>query len=281
MKKIAIILSIFLLVISFEILGEEKTSNTISLNNTFDKSYWIPVENDSLKKLMMSGISEVKESKMAEKEVFLTFDDGPSEGSSLKILQILKEKNVKASFFVVGRNCDRYPELLKKLYDEKMAIVPHSYCHVYKIIYSSVDAYYEDLNKCIETIRRITGVIPRKVVRLPGGSDNMVSKQVVLSSIKNKLKNDDFLYVDWNVGSSDADPNYAPAFKIRENVSSRSRGQKIAVVLMHDATEKKSTVEALPQIIDNFKSQGYVFRTFDDLTKEEELEMIRIRVMNK
>ncbi|MBO4461285.1 MAG: polysaccharide deacetylase family protein, partial [Lachnospiraceae bacterium] len=104
------------------------------------------------------------------KKVYLTFDDGPSHNTEL-ILDILKEYNVKATFFVIGRNDEYSKSLYKRIVDEGHTIALHSYTHRYSSIYASLDAYKEDLQKISDLVYDATGV-RSKFIRFPGGSSN-------------------------------------------------------------------------------------------------------------
>lgn len=215
------------------------------------------------------------------KEVFLTFDDGPCINNTRKILDILKENDVKATFFIVGIKGEENPRILKELSDNGMSIGVHTYSHEYNKIYKNTDSYLEDYDTCQNVIRKITGREPISYVRMPGGSDNLLANKNNLSKIKKILNEKGLKYVDWNVSSGDAEGREVPVEKVRGNVITQCKDKKLAVVLMHDTYYKHFTVEALPDIIKYLKSEGFVFRTFDDLTADEERQMIKIRVINR
>lgn len=216
-----------------------------------------------------------------EREVFLTFDDGPSATSTMKILGILNAKNVKATFFLVGNRVAQYPRITRKLVEDGMCLAPHTYSHEYKNVYKSVDSYFEDLEKCRKVITTVTGKEPVRYVRFPGGSDNEMTSRVKLRAIRVKLHEQDTKYVDWNVSSGDAAGYGIPKEIIEKNIINQSKNNKLVVILMHDSDMKSSTVQALPVIIDMFKSQGYEFRTFEKITSREESVMKKIGVINR
>jgi len=221
-----------------------------------------------------------KRKAMYPKEVFLTFDDGPSSNNTLAILNILKRNNIKATFFVVGNQIEQHPEVVKKLNDNGMCILPHSYSHEYSI-YKNVSSYFEDLDACNLAIEKVTGRKGQLYTRLPGGSDNAVASKAEMQKIRSSLKEKYVYYVDWNVSSADAAFDKVPMERIRENVINQCSTKKLAVVLMHDSFPKTTTVEALPDIINYLKKQGFEFRTFDDITPEEEKAMIKECVVNR
>ena len=107
-----------------------------------------------------------------EKVVYLTFDDGPSENTK-KIMDILAKYNAKATFFVTGRN-QKYNYLIKDAYNAGHTIGLHTYSHDYQTVYSSVEAYFDDLNKVGQMVKNEIGFVPH-YIRFPGGSSNTVS----------------------------------------------------------------------------------------------------------
>lgn len=215
------------------------------------------------------------------KLVFLTFDDGPSPNNTRKILNILKENNVKATFFIVGTKAEANPEILKEISNSDMCILPHCYSHSYETIYKTVDSYFNDLNKCTEVVKRIIGKTPKSYVRMPGGSDNLVSNPEVLRTIRNKLNAKGIDYIDWNVSSGDAAAETVPTSTIKGNIFNQCRDKSFAVILMHDGYYKGSTVESLPTTIRYLKEQGYQFRTLEDLNSLERGTMLRTGIMNR
>lgn len=180
------------------------------------------------------------------KRVYLTFDDGPSPNTD-KILDVLKEYDVKATFFVVGK--ENYAAQYKRIVDEGHTLAMHSYSHVYNDIYSSLDAYKQDLTKLRTFLYELTGV-ECDIVRFPGGSSNTIS-QVDMGMLIEYLNSEGMVYFDWNVASGDAAGGRRSAERLAANVLDNIDKYNNAVVLMHDAAGKTSTIEALPIIIEN------------------------------
>ena len=198
-----------------------------------------------------------KEYPAGTKVAYLTFDDGPS-GHTEQILKVLEEKGAKATFFVCGT---RHPEKIATIHNSGNLVAIHSKTHNYKTIYSSTDAYFKDLYELRDLIKSETGVAPT-VVRLPGGSSNTVSKKYckgVVSSVTKRLTDEGYTYFDWNVDSGDANGNNISADKLYNNIVKNVGEKQYINVLMHDTDAKKTTLEALPRIIDFLKSKGYVF----------------------
>lgn len=223
---------------------------------------------------------KLEKSEKKTKKVFLTFDDGPSINNTRNILKILKDNNVKATFFVIGCKAEEYSDIIKELKEAGMSIQSHTYSHDYKI-YKSVDKYMDDLQKCKETIEKLTGQKTGPYVRIPGGSDNLVAKKYILKNIREEIKEKGMYYVDWNVSCGDAAGYNIPEYKIENNVKKQCENKDLAVVLMHDSYYKKTTVQALPKIIKNLKDEGFVFRTFNDLTDSERENMIDDNIINR
>lgn len=211
------------------------------------------------------------------KKVFLTFDDGPSRNNTPQILDILNKSKVKATFFVIGANAEKNNDILKSLDDSKMCILSHTYSHE-KSIYKSEEAYFEDLNKCEITVEKILGRGLRNIVRMPGGSSTGSGKRSVIEQIKNSLKSREMMYVDWNVSSLDASQPVVDKDIILNGVKRYCENQNFAVILMHDSATKKTTVEALPDIIEYLKNNDYEFRDFNDLSHTEKDELIKRKI---
>lgn len=223
----------------------------------------------------------VQDKPLYPREVFLTFDDGPCENNTKEILKTLKDNNVKATFFVVGMKGEENPKILKKLSDNGMSIGIHTYCHDYKIVYKSLEEYIRDFEKCRTVIKNITGREPVSYIRLPGGSDNLVTSKSNLESIKRTLKDNGLKYVDWNVCAGDAESSKVTVEKVKKNIINQCKDKNFAVILMHDTYYKHFTAEALPEVIKYLQKEGFVFRTFDDLTPSEEKLMERMGILNR
>ena len=191
--------------------------------------------------------------------IYLTFDDGPRDGTTDVILDILKEKGVKATFFVTMNGND---SLIKRIVDEGHSIGIHTASHKYDIIYASKDNYFNDLEQVHKRIYDITGV-DSKLIRFPGGSSNTISKKYsegIMSTLTKEVLNKDYQYYDWNVDSGDASFATNP-HKLYNSVVNSISHDKYNVILMHDT--KTYTRDALSNIIDYCLSNGYSFDSLD------------------
>lgn len=179
------------------------------------------------------------------RRVYLTFDDGPSANTD-RILDILAQYGVKATFFVVGKN--GYTEQYQRIVKEGHTLGMHSYSHRYSEIYASLDAYKEDLTKLHDFLYELTGE-DCKIVRFPGGSSNTISK-VNMQELIHYLNQENMVYFDWNVSSGDASGENKDANQIARNVLDQIDKYNNVVILFHDATGKSTTVDALSEIIE-------------------------------
>lgn len=200
----------------------------------------------------VAGVGAPDESVETEgmRNVYLTFDDGPSEHTG-EILDILKAYEVKATFFVVGKPEERYEKEYRRIVEEGHTLGMHSYSHKYDEIYASLDNYKDDLSRLQEFLYEMTGVWSR-YCRLPGGSSNTVSR-VDMHEVIEYLEGQDITYFDWNVESGDTTSGKISAKRLVENCMDKIGSLRNAVVLMHDAADKDSTVLALPELIERIK----------------------------
>lgn len=201
------------------------------------------------------------------KRAFLTFDDGPSSVTS-KILDILKQENIKASFFVLGSNVEKRPEMVKRMYDEGHFIGIHGTSHVYEQIYQSPQSVLDEYNMCNEKIKNALGEQEYNphLFRFPGGLVGGKYAEIK-SQAKDLLLQNDIVHVDWNALNGDAETNkLSPEFEI-QRLQETAEGKNSVVVLMHDAQAKSVTADTLPQIISYLKEQGYEFKNFYEIIK--------------
>ena len=187
--------------------------------------------------------------------IYLTFDDGPNEGTTNVILDILKEEGVKATFFVTNNGPD---SLIKREHDEGHTVALHTATHDYATVYASDESYYKDLTAVQDRVKRITGETSM-IIRFPGGSSNTVSRKYspgIMTRLTQSTLSKGFKYYDWNISSGDAGETTA-ADGVYNNVISRISKDKANMVLMHDI--KTYTRDALRRIIKYGKENGYKF----------------------
>ena len=187
--------------------------------------------------------------------LYLTFDDGPSARTE-EILDILAEKNVKATFFVVGFHDESQKATLQRMAAEGHTLAMHSYSHDYAKIYASVEDYLSDMYQVFSLIKETTGVTPT-LFRFPGGSINGYSHGIYQELIAEMLRRG-FVPFDWNISSQDAATNsLVPAETLVNNVVKGAANVRRGIVLMHDSAAKTTTVQALAPMIDRLQEQGF------------------------
>lgn len=199
------------------------------------------------------------------KTIYLTFDDGPSDRTD-EVLRILDEKGVKATFFVIGREDDLSIQRIKKAAAAGHTIGMHSYSHDYDKIYTSVEDFLADFYQLFTLLRDKAGVTPT-VFRFPGGSLNNYNQGVYKEIVAEMLRRG-FRYYDWNLSAEDAAKKSPSARTIVEGITSYSAEKKHGVVLMHDSAHCKTTVEALPDLIDALREQGFAFAPLDRTVRQ-------------
>lgn len=203
-----------------------------------------------------AGAAQLQSSDEISKEdslrrVYLTFDDGPSIYTD-EILDILAEYNVKATFFVVGKEDERSKEAICRIVNEGHTLGMHSYSHKYSEIYASEDDFIEDFERLQDYLKDLTGQECR-FYRFPGGSSNTVSK-VDMQILIDYLSSRDVVYYDWNVASGDGGkPRLSVDTLVRNSTEDVERWDN-AVILLHDSGDKRTTVDALPQIIEKLQA---------------------------
>ncbi len=211
-------------------------------------------------------LNKLDYSNNGEKIVFLTFDDGASTTVTPKILDILKEQDVRATFFVNGANIDRggdaSKELVKRSFEEGNAIANHSYSHDYKYLYPSglvdVNNFVEDFDKTDKLLKEILGpYFETNVIRMPGGSMSWKNTE----NLQEYLDTNEIASIDWNAINGDSQGKKKNANSLLKEAINTSKGKEIVVLLMHDTYGKEETIKALPKIINYYKENGYSFKT--------------------
>ena len=261
-------------IIKYEKIYKQYEAQIIALQVAkADEEARIKEEQEKLKQDRLPQLTEIGKENIAhiysseKKRVFLTFDDGPSTQTSA-ILDILKEQNVKATFFVLGVNVDQKPDIVKRIYEEGHYIANHGYTHVYQSVYASPEAVLDEFNRCNDSVRNAIGVIEYNshLFRFPGG---LVGGKYfdIKKQAKELLNENGIVNVDWNALNGDAETQTPTVEFEMERIRDTTQNKNSIVVLMHDSQTKQATVEALPQIIIYLKEQGYEFKNFYEIIK--------------
>lgn len=258
-----------------------KGNETVATEQVVEKK---PAENDIVEgknytyKAEKNAVSPVDVRKMLngtydgalkdEKVVFLTFDDGPSSKTE-KVLNILQDKGVNGTFFILGENIKKATsnnEVIKRIVNDGNSIGNHSYTHDFKKLYPSgkvnTDSFMEEYRKTENELKEILGEnFKNNLVRLPGGENTReYYKDGNLPSLLDTLNKEGISSIDWNALNGDAEGKPYSAEEMMNYVKKTSTDKDKIVLLMHDSEPKDKTVQILPEVIDYYKSQGYTFK---------------------
>ncbi|MCC8161357.1 MAG: polysaccharide deacetylase [Oscillospiraceae bacterium] len=200
------------------------------------------------------------------KHCYLTFDDGPTEEITPQILDVLRRYNVKATFFEVGTLIESNPDVARRVYEEGHLIANHSYGHNYEKLYASTESFITDILECENAIKSVTnGEVPFNLIRFLGGSYEEGEYASIKQDCIQTLKDNNYYYINWNCANGDAQGKTKDAEDLLEFLKESSAGYNNLIVLMHDASSKQSTVDALGSIIEYLSGEGYTFHRLDDI----------------
>ncbi len=239
---------------------KNNNSNDVSENeNSSTKN----IDNETDAKDSAAGDTEkdADETSADEKIVYLTFDDGPSENVTPRVLKILDDYDVKATFFVMGLKAERYPELILQEHNSGHIVANHTYSHDLDFLYGTPDNFMDDVHKCEDVLKDIIDGYDYKLVRFPEGAFHDRK-----AAHRERIEAEEYHYVDWNCINGDYTGNSVPADELVQYVKDTYRDQQKVILLMHDATPKGTTADALPQIIEFFQEKGYTFKNLEKLT---------------
>lgn len=206
-----------------------------------------------------------------QKQIFLTFDDGPSESTD-KVLEILEDKGVHATFFVLGDSLDKNgaQERLKTTIEKGHAIGNHTYSHDYSKLYPKgkvdVDTFMKEVDATNNRMKEILGNdFSTAVVRMPSGHmTREYYNDPNLDALDRTFEKNGIVQLDWTSENGDGVVKKESPEKMLNRVYEQTKEQKNIVLLMHDSKGKNLTIEALPTIIDHFKAEGFTFKVISN-----------------
>lgn len=196
------------------------------------------------------------------KIIYLTFDDGPSSTVTKDILDILKEQNIKASFFIIGYKIEGREDLLKRMHNEGHSVGLHTYTHKCNVIYSSENSFLEEMTKTENEVKKILGFSP-KIIRFPTGSKNHLT-----TSLLEKLHTNEYKIYDWNLSLSDGINYRTPVDKLYNEATRKCVNPNKIFLLAHCDGTNENTCKVLPKIIKHYKDCGYEFKAITENTPE-------------
>ncbi|HOX81998.1 MAG TPA: polysaccharide deacetylase family protein [Chryseolinea sp.] len=187
------------------------------------------------------------------KELYLTFDDGPVPGPTEFVLDTLASRNIKATFFCIGDNIRKHPEVFKKIIEQGHAVGNHTFNHLNGWKTNS-PLYVENIKKCDDIIKenapQTSNLKPQtKLFRPPYG--RITKKQIQALS--------DYKIIMWDVLSVDYNKNLSPEKCLGNTIGATRSG---SIIVFHDSDKaEKNLMYALPSLIDHFVAQGFTFHT--------------------
>ena len=228
---------------------------TSFLSNTAERN---AISSEEYQDQLTEGIARNIEYYFHPKTMYLTFDDGPSEENTAAVLDILKERGIRATFFVVGENVRKHPEIALRIVEEGHTIGIHCNRHEYEEVYASVEAYMTDFQEAYDAVYEVTGV-EVQLFRFPGGSINAYNEDVYEEIIQ-EMTERGFIYFDWNASLEDAVNSTTPE-QLLQNAKESTLGRKKVVMLAHDIVY--NTRLCLNQLIDQFSDYEMLPLTAD------------------
>ena len=197
-----------------------------------------------------------------KKVVYLTFDDAPGGDVTRKTLDILKDENVPATFFIIGNQIKGQEDIIIRMKDEGHSIGLHSFTHERNKLYGSCEGFINEMTQVQKALYDVTGE-NYYILRFPFGTNNSTYK--ISTEMANTVHSHGFKIYDWTQDTLDgANPKSSP-----DSIYSHAISDKDSIVLlMHCANVNKTSPQALPQIIKYYKDKGYTFKKITEETPE-------------
>ncbi len=211
---------------------------------------------------LRSGLPEIK-------TAYLTIDDGPSPLTG-EILDILKDKNVPATFFVIGSDDEADRRTYMRILQDGHVLGNHTFSHDYSHLYSGSDEFWEDFYRQESLLKSVTGAdIP--FFRFPGGSNNPQpgihgGGPDLINNLKEELADRGYIYFDWNVFPDDVHSPPRTAEDLTSRVKAQIRYRNNATILLHDHEQNSGTPQAVSMMIDLLRNEGYCFLPLSENT---------------
>ena len=189
------------------------------------------------------------------KVICLTFDDGPTDSTTPKVLDILDTFGVRATFFLIGRQISGREDIVRRTAAAGHAVGIHTYSHVYREIYASPQALLRDIAACRKAIRAALPGYEGKLYRFPGGEYGKPE------ALRRAVREAGLTVCAWNASADDSVLPHATADELFENAVRTGADKQSIVLLLHDGVNYRATVACLPRIIRHYKARGYRFET--------------------
>ena len=199
-----------------------------------------------------------------QKYVYFTFDDGPTSAITPQVLDILKEENVPATFFILGHRAEKNPHLVKRAYDEGHYIANHGYSHSYSTIYAGTETVWGEYARTEQIIRNCieNQAYNSYLFRFPGGSSGGKYSKIKAEA-KEYFESQKVATINWNALNGDAEG--AETREEQLEYIERTSTDNTIILLMHDASDKQVTVDSLREVIAFYRDRGYEFKNFYEI----------------
>jgi len=253
-----LIILIFILSTSVIILAKsDSNQNSGSVVSSVYSSPVISVDVNA--KLISKQVKKntIKPPVSPKKFAYLTFDDGPSPTVTPKVLKVLDEYDVKATFFMLGSSVEEYPSVAKSVYSKGHAIGNHSYSHKWNVLCAN---FKSEISRTNKAIFKATGGYNAKLFRTPYGYK-------LNSGFKKYLQSLGMRTYLWNVDCKDSKSKGVPAETIYNSVAWSLDNKKDVVIILHDGKGHDQTAYALPKIIKELWRKGYGIKSLTHDTK--------------
>lgn len=228
---------------------KQATQETITTSTSSTEKIKVSQSTTSESTIQSTETSETTQEVVNEQSIALTFDDGPKRETTSKLLDILSQKGIKASFFILGQNIDGNEDLLTRMKDEGHIIGSHSMYH-HNLSQMNEKTLTQDFGEMDQKANKIFKE-PFKYIRPPYGAANPLVAKIANRPL-----------IEWSVDSKDWSTKNTQMI-INQVTQTTQSG---SIILMHDIYPE--TINAVPTIIDNLIQQGYNFVTVDALLNQ-------------
>lgn len=228
---------------------KQATQETITTSTSSTEKIKVSQSTTSESTIQSTETSETTQEVVNEQSIALTFDDGPKRETTSKLLDILSQKGIKASFFILGQNIDGNEDLLTRMKDEGHIIGSHSMYH-HNLSQMNEKTLTQDFGEMDQKANKIFKE-PFKYIRPPYGAANPLVAKMANRPL-----------IEWSVDSKDWSTKNTQMIVNQVTQTTQSG----SIILMHDIYPE--TINAVPTIIDNLIQQGYNFVTVDALLNQ-------------
>ena len=208
------------------------------------------------------------------KHVYLTFDNGPSENVTARILDVLRRYNVKATFFMNGNDIKKYPYICTRTMEEGHLVLPLSKSGNADILYADKTTFMDEVEETYKLIsdNSPNGKKPIKLYRFLGGSFENSSYASKKKEYKDLLAENGYYYCDWNLSIGDSVTSKTPE-QLMSNFTANRPSVNNLIIQLNNTENNLSTAEMLPKLIEKLLSEGYTLSRLDEIEFINEIDI--------